>query len=113
MGHKRNKKSTYLGRKTFIHELISKAEKEQSNSQRDARKTRPHRAITPIIRIEAFDSSVSRPYHTRTSITTPKTNYPNQEQQWKASAQDVQNNGQGEASGEHQETGVGKYSLTY
>jgi len=29
MGHKRNKKNTDLGRKTFIQELISKAETEK------------------------------------------------------------------------------------
>jgi len=39
--HKRNKKNTDLGRKTFIQELISKVEREQSNSSKDTRKIGP------------------------------------------------------------------------
>lgn len=77
MGHKRNKKSTDLGRKTFIHELISKVEKEHSNSQRDVRKSGPQKFVTPIIRIEASGSSISGLYHPKTSVTTPKNKYPN------------------------------------
>ena len=38
ISHKRNKENTDLGRKTFIQELISKSEREQSNSQRDIKK---------------------------------------------------------------------------
>jgi len=42
-----------------------------------------------------------------------KTKYPNQEQQWKDSDQDVRTRGQGETDGEHLEPGEGKYSLNY
>lgn len=72
MSLKRNKKSGDLGRKTFIQELISKEDREESNSQSDTRKIGPHKA-TSILRLEASDSSVLRPHHPQTSIHTPET----------------------------------------
>ena len=73
--------SVNLGRKTFIQELISKTKKEQSCSQREARKTRPQKVVTPITRKKAFDSSISWPYHSKASEHTPKIKHPIQEQQ--------------------------------
>ena len=70
------RKSVDLGRKTFIEELISKVEKEQSSSQRDARKTRPQKAVTPITREKTYDSSISGPYHSKYSTHTPKIKNP-------------------------------------
>jgi len=72
MGHKKERKSVDLGRKTFIQELISKEKKEQSSSQRDARKKGPKKAITPITRTKTFDSSILGPYHSKASEHTPK-----------------------------------------
>jgi len=58
MGRKKERESVDLGWKTFIHERISKAEKEQSSSQRNARKTGPQKDVTPIRKGETYDSSI-------------------------------------------------------
>lgn len=102
-----------MGRKTFIQKLISKEEKEQSISQRDARKIGPQKAVTPITRTKTFDSSISGPYHSKASNHTPKIKHPIQEQQGEASSQNFRTRGQGETEGEHQKPETGEHLLVY
>jgi len=60
---------------------MSRAENEESSSQKDARKIGPQNVVAPITRTKSYDSSVSGPYHFKAIENTPRTENPIQKQQ--------------------------------
>ena len=90
-----------MGRKTFFGDLISRAEKEQSTSYKDNRKTGPQKEAT-ISKLGPSAPSVSGPHHPSKNISTPDIKTPYSKQQWIVIDQDLRIEGHGDTSEEHQ-----------